>query len=196
MFRSSRLLPLFLLVLIFVMPVLLAWYGVNKGHWSGAHVNHGYLFQPAVELNTLVGKNIDGPAFSWQNNAQKWGMVYVVPPVCDASCHHAIYMLHQVRIALNQDQDRFIRVLVFLSPPESKLWQSIQADANAKGMHAFILDEKALRARLKQDPVGKILILDPQQRAVLAYATDVNPSLLLKDLQRLMRVFHLGQDKA
>lgn len=202
MSRKSPFLPLFLLFLLFVAPILIAWYLVAGGQWSGTQVNRGYLFRPAVSLQQMPWKNIDGKPFLWKNNDQKWVMMYIVPRTCDVGCHNTIYKLHQVRIALNQDQDHFIRVLVFLSPVKTGELQTIKRDPNAKDMQMLMLNQAALLAQLnayadknKLVSEGGVLILDPAQRAVLAYPAEVNPQDLLKDLQRLMRAFHLGQSK-
>lgn len=202
MSRKSPFLPLFLLFLLFAVPIIIAWYLVAGGQWPGAQVNRGYLFRPAVSLQQMPWKNLDGQSILWKNNDQKWVMMYVVPQACNAVCHDSLYKLHQVRIALNQDQDRFTRVLVFLPPVKSGEFQAIQQDPNAKDMQMLTLTPTALTAQLsaysgkeKLITEGGVLILDPQQRAVLAYPAAVNPQDLLKDLQRLMRAFHLGQNK-
>ncbi|GEM_PF-4975386 len=191
------------LFLLFATPLIIAWYGVSHGRGPGMQVNRGYLFRPALALGEMPWKNIDGTPFLWKNTGQRWAMVYVVPRQCDAACHETLYKLHQVQIALNQDQDRFVRILVFLSPPHVGEMQKIHQDANTTGMIWLTLSQAAWSMQLEAYPYksqvireGGVFVLDPAQWAVLAYPATLNPQDLLKDLQRLMRAFHLGQSKA
>lgn len=201
MTRKPAFFTLLALFLLFATPVIIAWYFVYEGSWRGAQVNRGYLFQPAVELSSIGWKNIDGSPFLWKNNDQKWAMIYIMPPHCDKQCHEAIYKIHQVRIALNRDQDRFIRVLAIPSSVKEGEVQTVKADRYSKDMLMLAINQEALLKVLGNYPdknhiEGKIGILDPQQRLVLVYPATVDPEDLLKDLQRLMRAFHLGQSKA
>lgn len=183
------------LLLAFAIPLLLAIFFVYRGSWPGMQVNKGHLYHPAIQMGDLPWKSIDGKPFLWKNNAQnKWLMVYVIPPECDELCKKTIYHLHQVQIALNKDQEQFQRVLLFVSPTTTKNIKLITEDHYAQGAQRLRLSPEAF-ARLALPEHERIFILDPAQWLVLGYTQEANPSDILKDLQRLMRAFHLGHNK-
>ena len=197
--KNNVLLVLGFLSFIFITPFLAAWFFVHEEHWPGMRVNRGFLFDPPVQLKKILWKNIDGTPFLWKNTAHPWVMLYVVPKPCQKTCHELIYKLHQIQLALNQDQDQFRRVFLFLNPPLEQEVKEIKKNSYARNVF-FIETEKTLFLKTlehypgkdKIEETGAVFIVDPAQYIVLVYNV-FDAQDILKDLQRLMRAYHLGQ---
>lgn len=195
--KRSRLIWLFLaLLLSFLLPLSFAYYFVYEGAWPGLKVNHGRLIQPPQTLSDdMHWQTLDRHPFLWKNNAhKKWQLMYFVPSRCDESCQHAIYALHQVHVALNKDQEAFERVLVFTGQFSRQALKHIQADPYAKDARFLRVDPEAVKSMTASED-ERIWVVDPDHWLVLVYPETQNPGDILKDLQRLMRAFHLGRSK-
>jgi cytochrome oxidase Cu insertion factor (SCO1/SenC/PrrC family) len=139
----------------------------------GAPGNYGELLKPRELFGAPFVPRLRG----------KWVMIAFDAAACDAWCEKKLYYMRQVRRAQGKDMDRVVRVWVVTQGghPRSEL---VQAFAGTELFHPG----PGFTRRFPGDPVDHIYLVDPQGNLMLRWPRDADPSRMLKDLQRLMRV--------
>ncbi|MDA3877465.1 MAG: hypothetical protein PF483_10300 [Halothiobacillus sp.] len=183
--------PVFIsLLMIFGLPLLIAWFVFHyyAGSFHGG-LEHGELITPARTLDPPLMHNLQGDVVPADLFRGKWTLVYRVPVQggatgdeaanpCDKDCLALMNTLLRVRIA----QDRSMReVRRVLSLPESAARVPGIADQFDKGLHVVTASDWPLQA-------GSVYLIDPQGFLVLRYPPGFDPTGLLKDLKRLLRL--------
>lgn len=183
------------LAALFIVPVAASFWLYYGASWRpGAHVNHGELIQPVRTLPAvrLPVVSEDGRAAPASVFGKRWALVYVGGGACDRSCEYALYVMRQTWLTLNTDAPRVERVFLAtadccastaLAPGEPGL---IVVDASASS-------GKAVLAEFPRDDRGStIFIVDPLRNLMMRYDLRRDPKGLLQDLQRLLRLSHIG----
>ena len=186
------------LATLFLLPLLLAFYMYYATDWRPLkRVNHGTLIipartLPAVHLPQVNMSDSDRAAPDSQQLRSRWSIVYVGAGNCDAPCRQALYVMRQTRLSLNNDMSRLERVFLttgnccareFLAHEHPGL---VVLDAtNEQGMR--LLHEFPAEGR----PYS-VFIVDPLGNLMMSYDARQNPKGLLEDLQKLLRLSHIG----
>lgn len=190
-------LTLSLLLLMFAVPPLLAWYLLNftdAGVSSGT-VNHGELVHPARTLPEMdlydAYADLERPFYG------KWNMVYFHEGVCEEFCQEKLYRMRQVRLATSKYAHRLQRVIVLNDQDQQQM-----SDLLKKYQGLLIMNkEEMTEALLSQFPIseegmlensGRIYIVDPIGNLMMYYDTDSEPKGMIKDLQRLIKLSRIG----
>jgi hypothetical protein len=186
---------------LFLVPLAIAFYTYYASDWRPArHVNHGTLISPprplpAVELPRLSLAPADDlgarPVFR-----NRWSLVYIGDGACDPGCRWALYVMRQTRLGLGDDMTRVARVFL------------VSAGCCDRGFLAraypglVVLDAAgpAGAALLAQFPGGgapgarahTLYVVDPLGNLMMSYDARANPHGLLQDLQKLLRLSHIG----
>lgn len=112
----------------------------------------------------------------------RWSLIYARMTVCEQQCAHSVERLQQVQVALNRDQDRVQRMLLYVGaqPPiaDPQLITRRLDDAAGQGVAA------ALGPQVMT--TGRVYVADPQGSVILSYPADVEQKELLRDLKRLL----------
>ena len=111
----------------------------------------------------------------------RWILVSVDASACDAWCEKKLYYLRQLRRAQGKDMERVERLWLVTD----------QGAPRAELLRAFEGTRIAPARRLDDfpgQPVDHIYLVDPLGNLMMRYPRDADPSKMLKDLQRLMRV--------
>jgi cytochrome oxidase Cu insertion factor (SCO1/SenC/PrrC family) len=195
--RSRNLRMLAMLAGLFLLPLLLAFYMYYATDWRPMkRVNHGTLISPvralpAVKLprESSVDADTAADAGALRN---KWSIVYIGAGNCDEPCRQALYVMRQTRLSLNNEMSRVGRVFLttgnccareFLTHEHPGL---LVLDAsNAPGerlLHQFPADGRPY----------SLFIVDPLGNLMMSYDARQNPKGLLEDLQKLLRLSHIG----
>ena len=193
--RRSRL-GLIGLAALFFLPLLLAfwlYYGTDWRPAGGAE--HGALIDPPRPLPDVALLRPDGTSTGAGFLRGDWRLVYVGSGACDPGCREALVKSRQVRLALDKDVNRVARVFLYAgSPPDPGYLASEHPDLAAAG-----LDDDAGRsvlAAFPQDPppmtAGHLYIVDPLGNLMMRYPADAAPRAILSDLERLLRLSHIG----
>jgi hypothetical protein len=130
----------------------------------------------------LAPRELSGPPFVPRLRG-KWVLVAFDAASCDPWCEKKLYYLRQLRRALGKDTERVVRLWVVTEggAPRAEL---LQAFEGTEVFHA----KQAFARRFPGNPVDHIYLVDPQGNLMLRWPRDADPSRMLKDLQRLMRV--------
>lgn len=169
---------LLLLVAVFALPLALAGLAYWLDWAPGTTANYGELVAPPRPLA--------GPPFDALRG--KWVLVSFDAAACDAYCERKLYFMRQVRRAQGKDQDRVERLWVLTDDgrPRAEVLAAIEGTRLERG--------KAIATRF---PAGAshadhIYVVDPLGNLMMRYPRDPDPSRMLKDLQRLLRLSQIG----
>jgi hypothetical protein len=160
-----------LIGLVCIAPLVLgtlAWYF----KWGvGSAGNYGELLPP---------RPLAGAPF--ERLRGKWLLVAFDAPACDAWCEKKLYYLRQVRRAQGKNMDKVERVWLLTAEggPRADLLQAIEGT---------VIERAGASATLFPGAHAEhIYVVDPLGNLMMRYPRDVDPSRMLKDVQRLLRV--------
>ena len=204
--RSKNLRMLAALAALFLLPLLLAFYMYYGTGWRPLkRVNHGALIIPVRPLLVTSLKrepltdpdpNAPPPSAAEAQDPKlfhdKWSIVYIGEGNCDERCRQALYVMRQTRLSLNNEMSRVERIFLvtgnccakeFLLHEHQGL---IVADATSadgtKLLQEFPADGRPY----------SLFIVDPLGNLMMSYDSRQNPKGLLEDLQKLLRLSHIG----
>jgi hypothetical protein len=146
--------------------------------WSpGGQANYGELIAP---------RPLAGPPFDELRG--KWVLVSFDAAACDAYCEKKLYFMRQVRTAQHKDAGRVERlwVLTDAARPRSELLRAIE------GTRIAPLTGSAALSEFPGNAIDHIYLIDPLGNLMMRFPRDPDPSKLLKDLQRLLRLSQIG----
>nr|WP_086938404.1 hypothetical protein [Thaumasiovibrio occultus] len=195
----AKSLKLWLLLGVFVLPVVSAWVLLRQGWYQGGVTNRGELLASPV-------------SFAWLRQPEpQWQILYAAPPTCDDACQGAMFNLRQVPQVVGESAQRLqSRVLLSKSETRPQVKHSV-IDANSTAVsaapenrvaalnsYAMTAEQQAAWAEL---PFGEaaIYIVDPLGNVVMAYPVVEGKVAILaqgkdivRDLKRLLKVSRIG----
>ncbi|HBC17423.1 MAG TPA: hypothetical protein DC022_01400, partial [Alcanivorax sp.] len=81
--------------------------------WELPRENKGQLLIPHIAMANLKAVNDDGDAYTGDDMAGLWTILYVAGSECDTRCKNGLYyQMRQVRQTLGADVDRVRRVIL------------------------------------------------------------------------------------
>lgn len=184
------------LAALFFVPLALSFYLYYGTGWRPAGgAQHGELIDPArplpqVELTTAAGTRT-GPDFLRGD----WHLVYVGSGDCPEPCRASLVKARQVRLALDKDVNRVSRVFLY---------------SGELGAHEYLATEHPDLASVSIDGPGggallaafpedlaprsseRLYLVDPLGNLLMSYSPDAPPRSVLDDLERLLRLSHIG----
>ncbi len=158
-------------------PFVLAWMAYLFGWAEGATSNYGVLIEPrplaSAPLVPLRGK---------------WVLVTADDAACDAYCEKKLYFMRQVRRAQGREMQRIARLWLVTDAvqPRPELLAAIEGTIAIPGgsLAATFPAEGAV--------TDHIYLLDPLGNLMMRFPRDPDPSRVIKDLQRLLKVSSFG----
>lgn len=193
--RRARLALVGLAALFFV-PLALSFYLYYGTGWRPAGgAQHGDLVDPPrplpeVEL-ALPGGGSTGPGFL----RDVWTLVYFGDGACGPGCRESLVKARQVRLALDKDMGRVGRAFLFTGSLDDPGYFAREHT----GLVVAGIDGAAGAALLQAFPVdpappagGRLYLVDPLGNLLMSYPADAPPKALLEDLERLLRLSHIG----
>jgi len=184
------------LAALFFVPLAVSFYLYYGTEWrpSGG-AQHGDLVEPPrplPELSLAVpGGGLTQPGFL----RDTWHIVYAGHGACGAGCRESLVKSRQVRLALDKDIGRVGRAFLYAGELEDAAYfarehpglviASVDGAAGAALLQAFPPDPPPLTA-------GRLYLVDPLGNLLMSYPPDAPPKALLEDLERLLRLSHIG----
>jgi cytochrome oxidase Cu insertion factor (SCO1/SenC/PrrC family) len=186
--RASRG-PLVWIAVAAFAPFILAY--LTFYFWAPeARMNYGELIEPARPLPDATLTLADGQPFRLGALRGKWVLMLTAPGACDESCQHALYHMRQVQRAQGKNMDRIERVWLITddAPLDPALARALEGMYFVRVAGSEVLREPALAG----DRSGHIYLVDPLGNLMLRFPRDADPSRILRDISRLLRVSRIG----
>ena len=162
-------------------------------------MNHGQLISPARPLPAVTLPRVSqepsapgAPPSAAAPFRSHWSLVYIGGGDCDVACRETLYVMRQTRLGLNNDMTRVERVFLvshdccdraFLGRENAGL---VVLDAGAPSA------ESLLALFPPQGREHTLFVVDPLGNLMMSYDARGNPRGLLEDLQKLLRLSHIG----
>jgi hypothetical protein len=168
---------LWLIGLVCAAPLVLGTAAYFLRWDTGAAGNYGELIAPPRALAGAPFAGLRG----------KWVLVAVDAAACDAWCEKKLYYLRQLRRAQGKDMERIERLWLVTDDarPRAELAQAFEGTRVQRA-------DPALVRSFAGNPVDHIYVVDPLGNLMMRYPREPDPSKMLKDLQRLLRVSRVG----
>ncbi len=167
-----------LLGLFFAAPFALAWLAWRLDWAPGTTSNYGELILPPRPLAGAPLEALRG----------KWVLVSFDAAACDAYCERKLYFMRQVRRAQGKNQARVERLWVISdgAAPRAALLEAIEGTQLAR--------DAGLAAHFPAAGTTSdhLYLVDPLGNLMMRFPREPDPSRILKDLQRLLRVSQIG----
>jgi len=204
--RARNLRTLAALAALFLAPLVLAFFTYYGTDWRpSAHVNHGHLITPARPLPQAALERIDlgegapaaargagGPSALPPVFRTHWSLVYVGDGACATDCREALYVMRQARLALNNDMTRVERVFLVASGCCDRGFLA-REHPGLQVLDAGAAQARTLLARFPAEGREHTLfVVDPLGNLVMSYDARQDPRGLLQDLEKLLRLSHIG----
>ena len=182
------------IVALFLVPVLLAWYLVfftDYGHGAGG-TQHGALIEPPRQLQDVqLTDPVSGKKYPLY---EKWTLFIPVSGDCDQACRKNLYTVRQVRLAMGKEMQRVQRASYFQSGGHLENMATLFADYAGHLVLYSREAEPGLADKLKVeglDTTNALYLIDPAGFVVMCYPQGTDPSGIIKDLKHLLRISKL-----
>lgn len=183
------------LAALFFIPLMGAFWLYYAGGWRPAgSTNHGELISPARPLAQNDFVTLGGSAAKEDLFRGKWTLLYIDDGRCDDTCRQALWTIRQTRLLLAEDMDRVQRVFI----AESNCCDSAFLTTEHPGLETLQLQGDKAQAWLDQFPrdaagvTPYIFIVDPLGNLMMRFDSRQNPKGLLQDLEKLLKLSHIG----
>ena len=184
---------LWMLILTFAVPIIgaYAYYFFADDYSMG---NHGELIQPVIQIDDLSLRHSNGQPIKKDELIHNWKMLYIAGKECDTACKESIYYMRQINTALGKNANRFEHMIVHqdnMSPE----FQEFIIKEHETALHSYISSDKfsEVLTRLPNETTGNaIYIMDPLGNIMMRFSQGTSPKLILKDLNRLLKISRIG----
>jgi hypothetical protein len=186
--RRGRL-KLLALAAFFALPVVAGYVAYFFELAPGATANYGTLI-PARPLSQTPLQDLQGRPFRLSELRGKWVLVQFDSGACATYCERKLYFMRQVRKALGKDTPRVERLWLVTDAamPAPKLLEAIEGTRLARTAGSAI----AAEFPADREAADHVYLVDPHGNLMMRFPRDPDPSRMLKDLQRLMKVSGIG----
>jgi cytochrome oxidase Cu insertion factor (SCO1/SenC/PrrC family) len=184
----KRLTSLWLIVALTVAPVAASY--LIYYYWPpGRTVNYGELIEPRPLPETPLTL-VDGTPFRMPQLKGKWVLIAVDSGQCDENCGRKLLFMRQLRLTQGKNMERVERVWLIsdgISPrPEAVAPYQGTWLVRAGGAGPLKLFPAQGAAS------DHIYLIDPLGNLMMRFPRDPDPSLMIKDLARLLKASRIG----
>ena len=183
---------LIMVLVVFAAPIVGAFLYQPTGY-----VNYGDLYVPVRPVDNLELQTAED-VVELESLRRQWVFLVVAQNTCDEVCEENILKIRQLRFMQNNDMQRIRTLFVY-----SGLSDDVATDLEAKyrPMEVYAVEEGALSQwkqvlELEDAPEAankdRIYIIDPTGNLMMSYPSGSDPSLMKKDLKRLLKTSQVG----
>jgi hypothetical protein len=191
--RARNLRMLAVLSGLFLLPLAAAFWVYYGTDWRPVkRVNHGELIVPARPLPDAGPAAFGTERVPAQLFHHKWSLVYIGDGQCGDTCRHALYVMRQTRLSLNNEMTRVDRVFLAASGCCARDF----LEHEHPGLIVLNAAEPSSNALLGTFPAAdreqSLFVVDPLGNLMMRFDLRQNPKGLLQDLQKLLSLSHIG----
>ena len=190
--------PFWILLAITALPFLAAWIVYFNPSLLGdrSTSNHGTLVTPPQPIPPMQLDTLDAAGFDTAGLAGNWTLLTVADSNCDRDCETNLYHLRQIRLAMGEERQRILRLLVLndaeatdalrerIAPFEGTV--IVTGPAPARDRLLEILNEGS-----GSGTTNRVFLIDPLGNLMMAYPPVPPANDVLKDLERVLEVVQL-----
>lgn len=178
---------LFLIALVFFGPLLVAAWMYYGGHFGAAGAsNNGALLEPITNLPEVLP---DSEVL--EKGHGSWLLIYANAADCGDSCRDALYTMRQGRQMLGKEQNRLLRVFLHGDTPPDTVFIAREHQGLITTQEAG-LDRLLTNKKPDELPNGGYYLVDPLGNLVMYFRPDMNPSEMVDDIKRLLKLSRIG----
>ena len=190
--RNHRI-KLLAIVAVFVLPFVGSWLAFYVFEIKPGSRNYGDLVVPArplqlVELQTTKKHSLSEEFW------EKWTFVVIDDGQCKQLCQDNLYYLRQLRIALGRDVDRVQNVLLSTSVFAGEVEHFLQDYPDLSAVESAPLELvgqfHSVDKHTENPPY--LYLVDPLGNLMMTYPGNNDPSSILSDMRRLLKVSQVG----
>jgi cytochrome oxidase Cu insertion factor (SCO1/SenC/PrrC family) len=191
--RARNLRTLAVLAGLFFLPLAVSFWMYYGTDWRPARlINHGELITPARSLPAAaLPAAIEGVPAQTNVFRKKWSLVYVGDGSCDQVCRHALHVMRQTRLSLNNEMTRVARVFLVTAHCCDRDFLT-REHAGLDVLDASGAAGAALLPAFPPEREHSLFIVDPLGNLMMTYDVRQNPKGLLDDLKKLLSLSHIG----
>jgi len=183
---------LWILVASFIVPIILAYAYFFFGDRPAVKSN-GNLIIPIVDIHTLNITDKLGNDLSEEQLTPNWQMIYFVGSSCNADCQNSLYNMRQINIGMGKYQDRVSHAIAHLAEPDNAFIQLIEKEHKAAGKIYTKVENINALSKLEVDAnnMQSIYLVDPLGNIMMYFPKDIEPKLIKKDINKLLKISRL-----
>jgi hypothetical protein len=177
--------------LLFFLPILFSWYLVfftDYKHDSNSGTQHGILVDPPRQLDNLT---LNDPLSGIDTSLYgKWTMFTIVEGGCNQPCMEILYRMRQIRLATGKEMHRVQRASYFADMNTLQEAKTFFTDFPGQLLIPKHIDEKFLSSFTVEGRSYEhaIFLIDPAGFLMMVYPESTDPSGIIKDLKKLLRI--------
>jgi hypothetical protein len=179
---------LVLIAILCIAPVAASYFAYYFAP-PARHTNYGELISVPPLPDTPL-RLADGAAFGMNQLRGKWVLLTADSAQCGEACRRKLFTLRQLRLSQGKDMDRVERVL--LINDDARIADGVAEDFRGTWLVRAAASELLKRLPVQGVPADYIYIIDPLGNIVLRYGRDAEPSGMIKDLTRLLKISGIG----
>jgi len=155
--------------------------------------SNGTLIVPIIDIHTLNITGKDNAKLEEEELTPHWRMIYFTNADCDETCQSTLYNIRQVAIGMGKYQDRINYAVIHLEQPDSAFVSLLAKEhKGAASLYTKIENISAIRTlENNSDKLRSIYLVDPLGNIMMYFPEDLNPKLILKDLNKLLKISRL-----
>jgi hypothetical protein len=179
-----------MLALIFLVCVIpfVASYAVYYLWPPPSRMNYGTLIEPRPLPDVALARP-DESRFALAELKGRWVMLHIDASACAEPCRRKLYQMRQVRMTQGREIGRIERV--WLVRDDGPLDPALLREYT--GTHVARAGASMLSAfPAERDAADHIYLIDPLGNLMLRFPGDADPTLMKKDLERLLKVSSVG----
>ena len=184
---------LWFVILIFAAPVVGAYMLYFFGDIE-SFSNNGDLLQPVADFDQLQLTDKDGKAFTRDALEHKWHMLLFTRADCDMTCSNTLINMRQINKAVGKHAYRLRHMVVHLQPA-SEAFETVLKDefpATIRTYGKADIAQQALAPTKHRIDTNHIFLVDPLGNIMMSFPPQLNPKLIIKDLNKLFKVSQIG----
>ena len=176
-----------ILLVLLLTPVVLS-YSLYFSDYRPESSNYGEL----IAIQKLSGSGVnqqDNTILRMKDLHGKWVMLMVNSGHCDEACQLKLYHMRQVRLVQNTEKHRIERLWLIDDnvPADAELVEKYEGTLFINARDSELLDLIPTRESQR----NYIFLVDPIGNLMMRFPEDLNPTLMGKDIKRLLHVSQL-----
>lgn len=167
-------LALMILVVMFVLPGVLAYFFYCHPTWlGGVETNRGTLLKPPV-------------LFSKFKQNEKWRIAYYSPSICDTTCLGNLDKLARVRLALGRHLYN-VDVYLLMDAKTQDLTEKQTKILEELGVNMLKFTPNDSQDKKVFDNVPVFYLVSPENYIILSYTANTQPDDIFQDIKKLVK---------